>query len=257
MFIRFLIFINCFISIATIAQTKSEQKDYRNTLLMGITYGRHQSVGILNERFGGSNTIGFNTSYKFGKNWQANFQINALFGSVVKENGMFDSISNNGTELLDVNGNFAEIRLYQRGYMWHFDFGKIIPLSPLNKNSGLLMTAGLGFMEHKIKFFHQRDVLPQLEGDYFKGYDRLTNGLMWRGFVGYQRIDDEQMLNFMAGLEWMHGFTQNRRSFNYDTRTADLRKRNDLLIGIKIGVMIAIQGRKAGTKKGQEEKYFD
>jgi hypothetical protein len=32
--------------------------------------------------------------------------------------------------------------------------------------------------------------------------------------------------------------------------------RNDILIGIKAGVIFTINGRKAGEKKGEEEKFY-
>ena len=135
--------------------------------------------------------------------------------------------------------------------------GKLIPLGSFERNSGLLITGGLGFMQHKLKFTFQRTVLPQLENNYYKGYDRLTNGLMVRGFFGYQRIDPKGRMNFYAGMELLNGFTKNRRSYNYDTRKADTELRNDMLLGLKIGIMISLSGRQAGNKKGEEERFFE
>lgn len=214
-------------------------------------------VGILSKRFGSSNSVGFTTAYKFGRNFQIQAGINTFFSGKVKENGIFDSMKGSNAYLLDINGNYAEIRLYERGYHWHVDFGKIIPVNKFDKNSGILISGGLGFMQHKIKFIYQRTVLPQLDNDNYKGYDRLTNGLMARGFIGYQRIDPDNMLNFMAGIELLNGFTKNRRELNYDTRVKDETSRNDLLIGLKFGIMVTLSGREAGKKKGEEEKYFE
>jgi len=242
------------------AQTKRpelEKNVRRNTVLIGPTYGRMFTIGNLAKRFGGSNTIGINAAYKFGNNFQVSGNFSGWFGDNVKERGMLDSMIGSGGELLDINGNFAPMRLYQRGYLWHLDIGKIIPTGRINPNSGILISAGLGFMQHKIKFMHQLEVLPQLEGEYTKGYDRLTNGLMTRLFVGYQAIDENQMLNFHAGLEWMSGFTRNQRAFNFDTRTAETSLRRDNMIGLKVGLSFSIQGRKTGTRKGQEDKFFE
>lgn len=241
----------------TTNRSKGGKDVLRNSLLLCANYGRQVPFGVLSNRFGGSNSVGFTVAYKFGNNYQIQSGINTIFSSTVKENYMFDTMIGGSNYLIDVNGNYAEIRMYQRGIHWHVDFGKIFQLGKFEKNSGLLVTGGLGFMQHYIKFNFQRTVLPQLEGEYAKGYDRLTNGLMARGFIGYQRIDQKAMLNFVGGLEILNGFTKNRRSFNYDTRTADGLSRNDLLIGLKIGVMISISGRKTGTTKGEEERYFD
>ena len=237
--------------------TKTKSGKYRNSVLFCANYGRQMPVGVLSKRFGASNSVGFTTAYKFGNNFQVQAGINTFFSGKVKENGIFDSMIGSSGFLMDVNGTFAEVKLYERGYHWHIDFGKIIPVSRFDKNSGILITGGLGFMQHKIKFTFQRLVLPQLENDNYKGYDRLTNGLMARAFVGYQRIDPDAMLNFVAGFELLNGFTKNRRSYNYDTRMQDNTSRNDLLVGFKVGIMVALSGRQAGTKKGQEEKYFE
>lgn len=229
----------------------------RNSVLFCVNYGRQVPVGILSNRFGGSNSVGFSTSYKFGNNYQIQAGINTIFSGKVKENGIFDTMVGGSGYLVDVNGNLAEIKMYQRGITWHVDFGKVIPINKFDPNSGILLTAGAGYMQHYIKYTFQRTVLPQLEGEYANGYDRLTNGLMVRGFAGYQRIDPKAMLNFVAGIEFLNGFTKNRRAFNFDTRTADNTSRNDLMLGLKVGVMISISGRKAGTSKGDEERYFD
>jgi len=230
---------------------------FRNTILFCANYGRQQPVGILAKRFGGSNSVGFTTAYKFGRNFQVQAGINTFFSGKVKESGVFDSMKGSSGYLLDINGTYAEVRMYERGYHWHIDFGKIIPINKFDKNSGLLITGGLGFIEHRIKFTYQRTVLPQLDNGYYKGYDRLTNGLMVRGFIGYQKIDPQAMLNFVAGIELLNGFTQNRRELNYDTRMQDDSARNDLMIGLKVGIMVSLSGREAGTKKGEEEKYFE
>lgn len=255
----------CFLlaSLQTFAQDTAKSsgnvkhKELRNSVLLCFNYTRQYPLGSLSERFGGNNAVGFTGAYKFGNNFQVQAGINTIFGSKIKENGIFDTMIGSSGYLIDINGQFAEIKQYQRGYNWHLDFGKIIPVNKFEKNSGILMTAGAGFMQHYIKYQFQRTVLPQIEGEYAKGYDRLTNGFMLRGFVGYQRIDPESMFNFLGGIEYLHGFTQSRRSYNYDTRQADTQKRNDIQLGIKVGFMISLSGRQAGTKKGEEGHFFD
>ncbi len=239
------------------AKTSAPKSEYRNSVLLCFNYARLAQFGDLAKRFGGVNSLGFTAAYKFGKNYQIQGGINTVFGSRVKENGAFDTIIGNSGYLIDINGNYSEVKQYMRGYHWHVDFGKIIPINKYDQNSGFLVSAGLGFMQHKIKYTFQRTVLPQLEGEYAKGYDRLTNGLMFRGFLGYQRIDPKAMLNLIAGFEYLYGFTKNRRSYNFDTRTAETGLRNDIMLGFKFGFMISISGRKAGTTKGEEERYFE
>jgi hypothetical protein len=241
----------------TLAKKSKLPSSLRNSVLFCVNYGRQVPLADMAKRFGGSNSIGFTAAYKFGKNFQVQAGINTFFSGKVKENGLFDSMKSSSAYLLDINGAYAEIRLYERGYHWHVDFGKIIPLSKFDRNSGLLFTAGLGFMQHKIKFTYEKTVLPQLDNDYYKGYDRLSNGLMARGFIGYQKIDPDGMFNYMGGIEILNGFTKNRREFNYDTRMKDNTSRTDLMIGLKIGIMVTLAGRQAGTKKGDEERIFE
>ncbi len=245
-----------FFSSAQDSSKRSIKPEYRNIVLITLNFARHTPLGTMQERFGASNTYGIGTGYKFGHNWQFNAGVDLLFSGKVKENGMFDSITGASNSMIDANGNLAVVRLYERGYMFHFDFGKIIQMDRIHRNSGLLFTAGVGMMSHKIKFQFTRNIMPQLENGIYKGYDRMSNGLMLRGFAGYQRMEPNEFFSFYGGIEYLKGYTRNRRTINYDTRMPDNRLRNDILLGVKIGVIFTITGRTAGKKKGEEEKFY-
>ena len=100
-------------------------------------------------------------------------------------------------------------------------------------------------MQHKIRIEHQNNVIPQLEGEYIKGYDRLSNGFMLTGFVGYFNMSSSKMANFYIGYEFMQGFTKNRRGFNFDTKESDSKNRLDILSGFKIGWCLLLYKRTA------------
>ena len=251
------LFISPFYLYSADSTARKKPPAHRNNLMLCFHYGRQTPMGDLANRFGSSNTLGATLLYKFSKNFQIQFSFNTLFSGKVKENNVLDSLIKQGNYLVDINGQYAEVKMYERGILWHVDVGKIIPISTFNRNSGILVTAGAGYMQHKIKFTFQKTVLPQLENGNFRGYDRLTGGLMWRGFVGYQRIDPKKMLSFMIGIEYMQGFTKSIRGYNYDTRMADTQNRNDILFGLKAGLMVTLAGKTAGIKSKQEEKYFE
>ena len=241
----------------TTSSRKKPKTVLRNAVIFGFSYSRQTPVGELAKRFGANSGLGVTAGYKFGRNLLVQGGVQVIFSGRVRENQVFDSMTGSTGYLIDVNGSYTQVHIYERGYNWHVDFGKIIPVNKFEKNSGILITGGMGFMQHKMKFIYSRTYVPQLDNGYYKGYDRLTNGFMLRGFIGYQRIDPKGMLNFICGVELLDGFTRNRREFNYDTRVKDDHLRNDLLIGARIGVMITLQGRQAGTKKGDEERFFE
>jgi hypothetical protein len=85
--------------------------------------------------------------------------------------------------------------------------------------------------------------VPALEGDYLKGYDRLTSGFCLSEFVGYQLLSNSRLLNFFAGVELYQGFTRSRRDWNIDQVKKDDSPRLDLLSGIRVGWVLPLYRR--------------
>jgi hypothetical protein len=67
--------------------------------------------------------------------------------------------------------------------------------------------------------------VPQVQGAYAKGYDRLTNGPAISQYIGWLHLDRKKLVNFNAGIEIIEAFTQNRRDFNFDQMKKDDSKR--------------------------------
>jgi hypothetical protein len=101
-------------------------------------------------------------------------------------------------------------------------------------------------LQHKIRI-DTRDDVPLLDKEYVKGYGRLSNGLSLTQFVGYIYCGNKRLINFIAGFEFTQGFTENRRSYNFDTMSKDETKRFDMLSGIKVGWFFPIY-RTAATQ---------
>jgi hypothetical protein len=96
---------------------------------------------------------------------------------------------------------------------------------------------------HKTRIETLFDDVPQLEGSYRKGYDRLHMGLSTQQFVGYLFQADHRFLNFYAGFEFVQGFTKNVRTYNFDLGGPDNTQKIDLYYGVKVAWMIPIYRR--------------
>jgi len=107
-----------------------------------------------------------------------------IFGSTIKYDSLFHLIKTSGDYIIDGDGMYADVRTYQRGYTLMGKAGKIFSIFNDNPNSGLLVMIGGGFMQHKIRIENPGNTVPQLKGDYKKGYDKLTNGPALSQFIG-------------------------------------------------------------------------
>lgn len=197
----------------------------------------------LAQRFGNNFNIGGVFQWKTKKNYVFGLDGQFIFGNKVKENTILDSLATSQGGIISSQGDFADVILYERGLKFELKLGKVFPIFGPNKNSGLFTSIGAGVIQHKIRIENQGSSIPAIEDDYKKGYDRLTNGLSLTAFAGYMNFGNKRLVNFYAGVELTQGFTQNRRSFNYDSRIQDSKKRNDLLIGIRVAWLIPIYKR--------------
>jgi hypothetical protein len=82
--------------------------------------------------------------------------------------------------------------------------------------------------------------VEQLSGDYRKGYDRLSNGLTGYGFLGYQHLDPNQRINFIAGFDLTYASTESRRDYDFNLMRREEGTRSDVLVGFRIGWILPV-----------------
>ena len=143
-------------------------------------------------------------------------------------------------EILTEDRSYAVIFQEERGFYAGLLAGKLIPLSKLYPKSGLRLTVSGGIFQHQIRLEDRTGTVPQLAGDYKKGYDRLTNGFALTEFIGYQHFGNNGLINFYIGMELTQGFTKNRRSWDYLAQQRLDQPRLDLINGIRIGWVLAL-----------------
>ena len=230
-----------------LASSVHAQRNVKDSLVFAphltFNYAYQYPQGDLAERFGDNSNVGFSFGIKTQSNFYLGLHNNYFFGNTVKENGLLSNLLTDGGHIIDNNGQIAELIIQERGWTLGLEAGKIFPFFGPNPNSGLFLKGGVGFMQHKIRIEHQLNEITQLEGDYLKGYDRLTNGLYLSQFVGYHHMSDNRLLNFYVGIEAIEGFTEGRREFNFDTETDNVGARNDILVGVRAGWVLHLYRR--------------
>lgn len=219
-----------------------------STPFLGVTYGYYIPSGDMAKRFGNSSSLQMNLDLKSKKKITIGINGSYFFGNNIKEN-LFDSISSPGGYIINKNGEFADVRLYERGFTTSITLGRIFTFKKPNPNSGILFNIGFGFMQHKIRIESIGNNAPQLSKQYKKGYDHLTNGFLLSENIGYLYLSSNRLANFYLGFECMQGFTRNRRSFDYDTMQKDTKKRIDILYGAKFSWILPLY------KKAPQEFY--
>ena len=207
--------------------------------------------GNLKDQFGFNSAIGIGFEYKMKNQFSFGIDGTFIFGNVIKETSMLDGLRTSTGDIIDADGNISNILIFERGFTTSFNVGYLLTWKKPNPNSGVFIRLGFGFIQHKIRIEHQNNAIPALEGDYLKGYDRLTNGFLLTEFIGYRYLSNKRLLNFFAGFEFNQGFTKNRRDYNFDLMGPDNTKRIDLLHGIRLGWIVPLY------KQAPQEYYFN
>jgi hypothetical protein len=232
----------------------SAQVFVHDTLLKGFSlsanYGYHFPGGDLAKRFGNNSSIGVSGHYKTKSNFVFSMNWTYLFGNKFNEDSLLHGITTSDGFVIDREGKYADIRLFERGFTLNASVGKILPVFNPNPNSGLFLNGGIGILQHKIRVYDNGGRAPQVSGDYIKGYDRLTNGLALTEFVGYWYMSSNRFVNFYAGFEFTQALTKSRRSWDYSKMRADTEQRFDALYGGRIGWIILI------NRKGADKRYY-
>lgn len=220
-------------------------KDPMNIVQVKTWTGFYTPAADLAERFGPMAQVGFEVSYQLKSGWVLGAGGGHIFGNNVRERDIMSNIATPNGDIITEDGVFENYRLRPFGWSIYGRVGKVFPLFGPNPNSGLLIDLGVGVMQHKIWIETPRLASPQLAGDYKKGYDRLTNGLSLNQFIGYQHLSNKKLINFYVGFDFHQGFTQNRRTVNFNTGLADTRNRLDMLVGLKVGWILPLYGRES------------
>ena len=213
---------------------------------IGVHYGGNFPSGDLNNRYGYLNHIGVMAGYKTAKQLYLGLDANFMFGNNVKMTGLFDHLVDSQGNITDINGDIAIVLVMPRGFNTNLSIGGLWPVWGSNKNSGIFVHGGAGFLVHHMRIETQNQVIPQLELDYKKGYDRLTTGINTHQFIGYSFMADGGFYNFYGGLYAQQGFTKNRRTIFFDQPTTPVSTdlRLDLQFGFRLGWFIPIYKRK-------------
>ncbi|MCI4650583.1 hypothetical protein [Phaeodactylibacter sp.] len=225
-----------------------------NGILFNVSYAYHSPGGDLGKRFGDHFSVGSGLEFITDKgNWLFGLGMNYYFGNQVAENPILGLLNDQGG-IIGNNRGYADIQLRMRGYYLGGHVGKLIPLGfSRNPRSGLRVTASAGLLQHKIRI--QDDPLnfvPQLDDQYKKGYDRLSNGLAFTEFIGYQILSTNKLINFFAGVEFTQGFTMSRRAFDFASRQQDTTERVDLNVGFRVGWILPFYV----GERASEEIYY-
>lgn len=212
----------------------AQQSHERPNLWMFAVEGGPTLPGAdLSKRFGIFGKVGPSLFYRFHNNLYAGLSSDFLFNSNVKEDSLLKDIMTPDGRIIGADGFLYLPELQMRGWQMTFWLGKLFE-SPSKPGSGILALLGAGFLQHRIRYYlSESGTVPQISGEYLKGYDRLSNGFALSEYAGYHYLSSNHLVNFNIGLEMSQALTRNRRGYDYSVNSLDQGLRVDMLFALK------------------------
>lgn len=218
--------------------------------LVGVHLGGQLPMADLNKRFGPNLVSGLSFTMKSKKNWLYGARFDYMYGRNVKED-VLKSLKTPEGYVVDNAGFPADLRVSERATAFYIFGGKVLPLASANPNSGLMVTLGAGYLEHKINLYDAQKQIAAIKDNLKYGYDRLSVGFSVSQFVGYLFLSENRMLNFYFGVDCSQSFTKSVRKVNYDTGLSDTGRRLDILTGLRFGWILPLY------KKTPNDFYYN
>ncbi len=222
---------------------KPEMKDTAFTIpIFTASYAYQWTTSEMADRFGANSNVGGSFAVKTRSNWYYGLKGNFIWGGKVNESTILDAIKTSDGAVIDNQGRLTDIYLGERGSSFFLLGGRMINKFSPNKNSGILVYTGFGFLQHKISIKFKDDI-SSLTDEYKKGYDRFSVGYAVNGFIGYMYLSKNRLINFFGGFDYTQGWTKSLRKYNYDTKQEDTSTHTNILYGIRIGWIIRLNKR--------------
>ena len=226
--------------------------DTLNVSFTGINAGFHFPAADLGKRFGYNGSLGVDYTHLLKNRWIYQFSGDFIFGDQIKnETGVLSNIATEDGFVIDREGTLQKINIYERGFTLYASAGKLFPAFNYNPNTGIVVLAGLGYMQHQYRFEIENNNTPQLDGDYVKGYDHRCGGPSLRQFVGYFHLGNTRKINYYVGLDIKEAFTFSMRPYYFNEMKVADEKRFDMMAGIKFGWILPLY------KKTQSTFYYE
>jgi hypothetical protein len=216
-----------------------ETEQGTRALLLKTGAGFNIGLADLHKRFPTFGILPFEVYYLNPKKITYGLSFNQFLGNRVTVDSLYGGIVGKSQIMFDREGFPGLIRYYMRGYSVQATVSKIFPINEKWKNSGIEVRLGVGFMEHKIRAKFDQGKLPQIEGEYALGYDKLSNGPMFSQAINFHYLNTETV-SFFAGVNLGQAITKNRRSWDYGLMRQDNTVRKDLFFGVSGGILIPI-----------------
>ena len=210
--------------------------------LVGVHFGGQLPMADLYRRFGPNLNSGLSFTYKTKNNWLFGSRFDYMFGRNVKEDVLKQLKTPEGF-VVDNAGYPADLRVTERGTAVYVYGGKVFKWLSANPNSGLMLSLGAGYLEHKINLYDAQKQIAAIKDNMKYGYDRLSVGFSVTQFIGYLFLSENRMLNFYFGVDCSQSFTKSVRKLNYDTGLPDTAQRLDVLTGLRFGWLLPLYKR--------------
>ncbi len=209
-------------------------------ILIHFSYGFQVPGADLAKDFGTGFSMGSTVEYLTPNNLIFGLDGGIIFGDKVKNDVISDLRASDGF-IIGINRGLADIQLKERGFNAAVQIGKLFQFDNKGSRSGIRATAGVGLLQHKVRIQNDFQAeVPQLNNDYRAGYDQLTNGLSLTEFIGYQYLSNDGLVNFKIGVEFIQGFTKNRRSWDFKENRVKDEPRLDLLNSLKVSWILPL-----------------
>ncbi len=211
---------------------ETERRNVGRALLWSAKGGFHLPGGHLCRRFGPFGSLGGSIEWLAENNLVLGLEGHYYFSAPVKEDPLTILRTPEG-DLIGRDQFLADVQLSGRGYYIGGAIGYLFARP--NTRSGLRITAGVGAVRHKIRVQDNENTLVQVQGEYAKGYDRLTGGMALSQFIGWQHLGPTRRSNWFVGLEFTQAFTRSLREWDFSAMGKLEGSRTDLLWGLRLG----------------------
>jgi len=216
-----------------------------------FSYGVDLPGGDMADKYGLNLRFGASSSYYFqNSNISLGISVDYMLGQKVKNDPIANLRTSDGY-IVSTGGLQNSLKISQRGLVFGAYMSKIFPFKHDKTRTGIRLDIGCYYFGHWTHFNDEFGVIPQLVGEYKKGYDRMSGGLALKEFIGYQYLDQKSRISFIAGFEFFQAQTKSLRYNMYDSATTDTSKNFDMLFGFKAGWILPIY-----IEKSPEEIYY-